>query len=154
MARTSGYRRSGVWRPCGVPQHAALQNKSVVCSGSRVTNSTVMKLHGSDNRGEITVKRIQRALAHICLPSVRTHLFCSYAALSFWNTFPCRGKSSDTLLFFKLSQISHLFKIPDENTTWLCLHIRVYISIGIAIIWYILVYLEIFSNCSYGVSGK
>ena len=44
MARTSGYRRSAVWRPCGV---------------------TVMKLHGSDNRGGITVKRLQRALAHI-----------------------------------------------------------------------------------------
>ena len=39
--------------------------QSVVCSGSRVTNSTVMKLHGSDNRGGITVKCIQRALAHI-----------------------------------------------------------------------------------------
>ncbi len=65
LARTSGYRRSAVWRPCGVTQHAALQNKSVVCSGSRVTNSTVMKLHESDNRGGIVVKLIQRALAHI-----------------------------------------------------------------------------------------
>ena len=50
------YCQSTVWRPCGVTLHAALQNKSVVCSGSRVTNSTVMKLHGSDNRGGIIVK--------------------------------------------------------------------------------------------------
>ena len=56
VARTGGYRRSAVWRPCGVTLHAALQNKSVVCSGSRVTNSTVMKLHGSVNRGGIIVK--------------------------------------------------------------------------------------------------
>ena len=56
MARTGGYRRSAVWRPCGVTPHAALQNKSVVCSGSRVTISTVMKLHGSDNWGGIKVK--------------------------------------------------------------------------------------------------
>ena len=65
MARTGGYRRSAVWRPCGVTPHAALQNKSVVCSGSRVTISTVMKLHGSENRVGINVKTIQRALAHI-----------------------------------------------------------------------------------------
>ena len=51
MARTGGYRRSG-----SVTPHAALQNKSVVCSGSRVTNSTVMKLRGSVNRGGITVE--------------------------------------------------------------------------------------------------
>ena len=56
MARTGGYCRSPVWRSCGVTLHAALQNKSVVCSGSRVTNSTVMKLHESDNRGGIIVK--------------------------------------------------------------------------------------------------
>ena len=34
--------------PCGVTLHAALQNKAPV---PRVTNSTVMKLHESDNRG-------------------------------------------------------------------------------------------------------
>ena len=56
MARIGGYRRSAVWRPCGVMPHAALQNKSVVCSGSRVTNSTVMKLRGSVNRGGIIVE--------------------------------------------------------------------------------------------------
>ena len=39
-----------------VTLHAVLQNKSVVCSGSRDTNSTVMKLHGSYNRGGIAVK--------------------------------------------------------------------------------------------------
>ena len=65
MARTGGYRRPAVWRPCGVTPHAALQNKSVVCSGSRVTISTVMKLRWSVKRGGIIVKRIQRALAHI-----------------------------------------------------------------------------------------
>ena len=43
------------------------QNKSVVCSGSRVTNSAVKKLHGSDNRGGIIVKNVQRALAHTCV---------------------------------------------------------------------------------------
>ena len=36
--------------------NAMLQNKSVVCSSSQVTNSTVMKLHESDNRGGIAVK--------------------------------------------------------------------------------------------------
>ena len=50
--------------------HVALRNTqrfktSVVCSGSRVTNSTVLKLHESDNRGGIVVKLTQRALAHI-----------------------------------------------------------------------------------------
>ena len=79
LARTSGYRRSAVRRPCGVTQHAALQNKSVVCSGSRVTNSTVMKLHGSDNRGGITVKHIQRALAHIYI-YIHTHTLLKYAS--------------------------------------------------------------------------
>ena len=39
-----------------------LQNKSVICSGSRVTNSTVMKLHGSDNRGRIIVKTYKEHL--------------------------------------------------------------------------------------------
>ena len=56
MVCTGGYRQLAVWRPCGVTQHVALQNKSVVCSGSRVTNSTVMKLHGSDYRGGIIVQ--------------------------------------------------------------------------------------------------
>ena len=64
MARTGGYRWLAVWRPCGVTLHAALQNKSVVCTGSRVTNSTVMKLHESNNWGGIAVKNVQRALAH------------------------------------------------------------------------------------------
>ena len=43
-ARTSSYHQSAVGRPCGITLHATLQNKSVVCSGSRVTISTVMKL--------------------------------------------------------------------------------------------------------------
>ena len=62
MALTGGYRRSAVWRPCGVTLHAALQNKSVVCSGSQVTNSTVMKLHESDNRGRIAIKTYEEHL--------------------------------------------------------------------------------------------
>ena len=65
MVRTGGYGRSAVWRPCGVTPQATLQNKSVVCSGSRVTISTVMKLRWSVKLGGIIVKRIQRALAHI-----------------------------------------------------------------------------------------
>ena len=56
MPRTGGYRRSAVWRPCGVTPHAALQNKSVVCSGSRVTNSTVKKLRWSVKQGGINVE--------------------------------------------------------------------------------------------------
>ena len=72
MARTNGYRQSAVWRPCGVTQHAALQNKSVVCSGSRVTNSTVMKLHGSDNRGGNAVKTYTKSTcSHLHLISFR-----------------------------------------------------------------------------------
>ena len=71
MARTGGYRRSAVWRPCGVTLHAVLQNKSVVCSGSRVTNSTVMKLHGSDNRGGIIVKTYKEHL--LTLPNSWNH---------------------------------------------------------------------------------
>ena len=62
LACTGGCCRSAVWRPCGVTLHAALQNKSVVCSGSRVTNSTVMKLHESDNRGGIAVKTYKEHL--------------------------------------------------------------------------------------------
>ena len=56
------YCRSAVWRPCDVTPHAAHQNKSVVCSGSRVTNSTVMKLGGSVNRGGIIVKTYKEHL--------------------------------------------------------------------------------------------
>ena len=57
MPRTGGYRRSAVWRPCGVTPHTALQNKSrVVCSGSRVTISTVMKLRWSVKQGGINVE--------------------------------------------------------------------------------------------------
>ena len=46
---------------------AALQNKSVVCSGFRVTNSTVTKLRGSDNRGGIIVDTCTKS---ICSHSV------------------------------------------------------------------------------------
>ena len=56
MARTGGYRRSAVWRPCGVTPHAALQNKNVVCSGSRVIISTVMKLRWSVKQGGINIE--------------------------------------------------------------------------------------------------
>ena len=55
----------------GVTLHAALQNKNVVCSGSRVTNSTVMKLHESDNRGGIAVKT--------CTKSTCSHFYCLLA---------------------------------------------------------------------------
>ena len=81
LACSGGYRWSAVWRPCGVMLHTALQNKSVVCSGSHVTNSTVMKVHESDNWGGITVTHVQRALAHTYLWSVVTqfnnhHIVC------------------------------------------------------------------------------
>ena len=56
MAHTGGYRWSAVWRPCGITPHTVLQNKSVVCSGSQVTISTVMKLRWSVKRGGIIVK--------------------------------------------------------------------------------------------------
>ena len=52
-----------------VTQHTALQNKSNVCSGSRVTNSTVMKLHGSVNWGGIIVKTYKEHLL--------TFIFCT-----------------------------------------------------------------------------
>ena len=83
MARTGGYRRSAVRRPCGVTPHAALQNKSVVCSGSRVIISTVMKLRWSVKRGGIIVKRIQRALAHIQYCWARSH---NWILWSRWST--------------------------------------------------------------------
>ena len=51
----------------GVTLHAALQNKSVISSGSRVTNSTVKKLRESDNRGGITVKTYKEHLLTIIL---------------------------------------------------------------------------------------
>ena len=41
---------------------AALQNKSVVCSGSRVTNRTVMKLLESDNWGGITFNTCTKSI--------------------------------------------------------------------------------------------
>ena len=47
--------------------HAVLQNKSAVCSGSRVTNSTVTKLRGSVNRGGITVKTYKEHLLTLLL---------------------------------------------------------------------------------------
>ena len=46
----------------GFTLHAALQNKSIVCSGSRVSNSTVMKLYRSDNRGGVIVKTYKEHL--------------------------------------------------------------------------------------------
>ena len=93
MARTGGYRQSAVWRPCGVTPHAALQNKSVVCSGSRVTISTVMKLHWSVKRGGIIVKRIQRALAHIKILAISDwhildFLFFVVASMTDCNSHP------------------------------------------------------------------
>ena len=36
--------------PCDITLHAVLRNKNV-CSGSRLTSSTVMRLQGYDNRG-------------------------------------------------------------------------------------------------------
>ena len=77
MARIGSYRRSAVCRPCGVTPHAALQKKrkSVVCSGSRVTNSTVMKLHGSDNQGGINVKTYTKSTcSHMYLSAVTVTL--------------------------------------------------------------------------------
>ena len=66
-AHFGSYRRSAVWRPCGVTPHAALKKKSVAWSGSQVTNSTVMKLHGSDNRGGINVKTYTKSTcSHMC----------------------------------------------------------------------------------------
>ena len=48
--------------------HAALRNKSVVCSGCWVTSATGIKLHASDNRGGITVKTYkEHLLTHIYL---------------------------------------------------------------------------------------
>ena len=85
MARTGGYRRSAVWRPWGVMPHAVLQNKSFVCSGSRVTISTVMKLCWSVKRGGIIVKRIQRALAHILNKDPFFFFFLQWWFIVVWN---------------------------------------------------------------------
>ena len=52
--------RNCLYRPFKL--HVALQNKSFVCSGSRVTNSTVMKLRRSVNRGGIIVKTYKEHL--------------------------------------------------------------------------------------------
>ena len=41
---------------CDAMLHAALHNKSIVCSGSRFTRSTVMSLQGYDKRGRISVQ--------------------------------------------------------------------------------------------------
>ena len=54
----------------GFTLHAALQNNSVVCSGSQVTNSTVIQLRGSVNRGGVIVKTCTRSTcSHICQTS-------------------------------------------------------------------------------------
>ena len=74
VAHTGGYHRLAVWRPCGVMLHTALQNKSVVCSSSCVTNSTVMKLHESDNRDGITV--------NTCTKSACSRTYYWFAGLS------------------------------------------------------------------------
>ena len=66
LACTSSHRRLALWRPCGITLHAVLQNKSGVCSSSRVTNSTVTKLHGSDNQGRIAVKMYTKSTCSYC----------------------------------------------------------------------------------------
>ena len=43
------------------------KKKSIICSGSWVTNSTVMKLHGSDNRGGTAIKT--------CTKSTCSHIY-------------------------------------------------------------------------------
>ena len=62
------------WRlsPVGCVK-AALQNKSVVYSGSRVSNSTVMKLLESDNRGGITVNTCTKSTCSHKDKKERTH---------------------------------------------------------------------------------
>ena len=84
MARTGGYRRSVVRRPCGVTPHAALQNKSVVCSGSRVTINTVMKLCGSVNRGGIIVETYTKSTC-----SHNVHVSAEQSCLE--GVYPVRG---------------------------------------------------------------
>ena len=80
MARTGGYQRLAVWRPCGVTLHAALQNKSIVCSRSWVINSTVMKLHEPDNRGGIAVKTYTKSTcSHMFVSSYSTCQFITAA---------------------------------------------------------------------------
>ena len=83
MERAGGYRRSAVWRSCGVTPHAALQSKSVVSSGSRVTISTVMKLHGSDNRGVINVKTYTKSTCTQLISSSSSSSLFQYDWLTF-----------------------------------------------------------------------
>ena len=78
--RTGGYRRSAVWRPCGVTPHAALQNKSVVCSGSWVTISTVMKLRWSVKRGGINAETYTKSTCSHRISSL-LRLTCSLHAV-------------------------------------------------------------------------
>ena len=50
------YSRDGGYRRETDQESSPKTPTAAVCSGSRVTNSTVMKLHGSDNRGGTAVK--------------------------------------------------------------------------------------------------
>ena len=84
MPRTGGYRRSAVWRPCGVTPHAALQNKSVVCSGSRVTISTVMKLHWSVKRGGINVETYTKSTCSHYHNSNQNKTWCNKYGIWVW----------------------------------------------------------------------
>ena len=96
MARTSGYRRSAVF-------HAALQNKSVVCSGSRVTTSTVMKLHGSDNQGWIIVKTYkEHLLTHTHTHTCHNILILLKPVLN-WTNFCSPEHTSDSPNFTSFS---------------------------------------------------
>ena len=92
MARTGGYRRSAVWRPCGITLHAALRNKSVVCSSSQVTISTVMKLHGSVKRGGIIVKTYkEHLLTQLILVSWYVAVSC-ILTITLWEiSFKCKS---------------------------------------------------------------
>ena len=43
-------------QPCDITLHTALQDKSIVCSGSRFMSSTVLRWHGYNNWSKINVK--------------------------------------------------------------------------------------------------
>ena len=116
MARTSGYRLSAVWRPCGVTPHAALQNKSVVCSGSRVTISTVMKLHGSDNRGGIIVKTGKEHLLTYSFIIIIFIIIIINRDLGRKKIAPMRGKTGKCIVLEKDMSWGLIWRSPDRGS--------------------------------------
>ena len=85
---------------CDVTLLTALQNKSIVCSSSWLTSSTIMRLHEYDNQGRINVK---------------TRTKCTCSQIKHCKT--CADIQIDT--HFKQQTKQIMYKQATRGTGWL-----------------------------------